>query len=161
MGIGSLGFSEMVVIFVIILIFFGPRRFPEIARSLGHAMREFRRSLNQIQRELEEADPRSTIPGRGRGSSGPAKRTAGGGGKDTGERERRAETLGPPDGTPPEGAVTPAESGAGFDARTPGEQIPMFDTQPGPKADAARVGEADQAPSEPTRDASARGSEVD
>ena len=31
---------------------------------MGHAMREFRRSLNQIQRELEEADPRSSIPGR-------------------------------------------------------------------------------------------------
>lgn len=64
MGIGSLGFSELIVIFVIVLVFFGPRRFPEIARSMGHAMREFRRSLNQIQRELEEADPRSSIPGR-------------------------------------------------------------------------------------------------
>ena len=64
MGIGSLGFSELAVIFVIVLVFFGPKRFPEIARSMGHAMREFRRSLNQIQRELEEADPRSSIPGR-------------------------------------------------------------------------------------------------
>jgi sec-independent protein translocase protein TatA len=64
MGIGSLGFSELLVIFVIVLVFFGPRRFPEIARSMGHAMREFRRSLNQIQRELEDADPRSSIPGR-------------------------------------------------------------------------------------------------
>jgi sec-independent protein translocase protein TatA len=64
MGIGSLGFSELAVIFLIVLVFFGPRRFPEIARSLGHAMREFRRSLNQIQRELEDADPRSAIPGR-------------------------------------------------------------------------------------------------
>lgn len=62
MGIGSFGFSEMLVIFVIVLVFFGPRRLPEIARSLGHAMREFRRSLNQIQRELEEADPRTAFP---------------------------------------------------------------------------------------------------
>ncbi len=64
MGIGSLGFAELIVIFVIVLVFFGPRRFPEIARSMGHAMREFRRSLNQIQRELEDADPRSAMPGR-------------------------------------------------------------------------------------------------
>jgi sec-independent protein translocase protein TatA len=64
MGIGSIGFSELAVIFIIVLVFFGPRRFPEIARSMGHAMREFRRSLNQIQRELEDADPRSAIPGR-------------------------------------------------------------------------------------------------
>jgi len=64
MGFGSLGFSELLVIFVIVLVFFGPRRFPEVARSLGSAMREFRRSLNQIQRELEDADPRKDLPGR-------------------------------------------------------------------------------------------------
>jgi sec-independent protein translocase protein TatA len=64
MGLGSLGMSELVVIFVIVLVFFGPRRFPEIARSMGSAMREFRRSLNQIQRELEEVDPRKDIPGK-------------------------------------------------------------------------------------------------
>lgn len=64
MGFGSLGMSELVVIFVIVLVAFGPRRFPEIARSMGSAMREFRRSLNQIQRELEEADPRKDIPGK-------------------------------------------------------------------------------------------------
>lgn len=57
MGIGSLGFAEMAIIFVIALIVFGPRRLPELGRSLGTAMREFRRSLNQIQRELEDADP--------------------------------------------------------------------------------------------------------
>ncbi len=64
MGFGSLGFSELAVIFIIVLVFFGPRRFPEIARSMGSAMREFRRSLNQIQRELEEVDPRKDIPGK-------------------------------------------------------------------------------------------------
>jgi Tat protein translocase TatB subunit len=57
MGFGSLGISELLVIFVVVLVFFGPKRMPEVARSLGSAMREFRRSLNQIQRELEEADP--------------------------------------------------------------------------------------------------------
>lgn len=61
MGLGNLGISELLVIFVIVLVFFGPRRMPEIARSLGSAMREFRRSLNQIQREFEEADPRSAL----------------------------------------------------------------------------------------------------
>lgn len=57
MGIGSFGFSEMAVIFLIALIVFGPRKLPELGRTLGAAMREFRRSLNQIQREIEEADP--------------------------------------------------------------------------------------------------------
>ncbi len=57
MGVGNLGLSEMVIVFVIALIVFGPRRLPEIGRSLGSAMREFRRSLNQIQREIESVDP--------------------------------------------------------------------------------------------------------
>lgn len=57
MGIGNLGLAEMVIIFVVALIVFGPRRLPELGRSLGSAMREFRRSLNQIQREIEQADP--------------------------------------------------------------------------------------------------------
>jgi TatA/E family protein of Tat protein translocase len=64
MGIGSLGITELMAIFIIVLVFFGPRRFPEIARSMGSAMREFRRSLNQIQRELEEVDPLKDIPGK-------------------------------------------------------------------------------------------------
>lgn len=61
MGIGNLGWAEILVIAVFVLIFFGPQRLPEVARSMGHAMREFRRSLNQIQRELEDADPRTHI----------------------------------------------------------------------------------------------------
>ena len=61
MGFGSLGISELLVIFVVVLVFFGPKRMPEVARSLGSAMLEFRRSLNQIQRELEEADPTSDL----------------------------------------------------------------------------------------------------
>jgi len=57
MGIGNIGIAEMAIVFVIALIVFGPKRLPEIGRSLGSAMREFRRSLNQIQREIEQADP--------------------------------------------------------------------------------------------------------
>lgn len=53
MGFGNLGLWEMIIIAVIILIFFGPRRLPEIARSTGKAIREFKRGLNEIQRELE------------------------------------------------------------------------------------------------------------
>ena len=53
--------TEMVIIFVIALIVFGPRRLPEIGRSLGSAMREFRRSLNQIQREIEQANPAESL----------------------------------------------------------------------------------------------------
>lgn len=71
MGIGSLGFAEMAIIFVIALIVFGPRKLPELGRSLGTAMREFRRSLNEIQRELEDADPVRTVRDEARSILGP------------------------------------------------------------------------------------------
>ena len=61
MGIGSLGFSEMLVIAVLVLIFFGPRRMPEIGRTVGGALREFRRGLNEIQRELQEAERAASV----------------------------------------------------------------------------------------------------
>lgn len=61
MGIGNLGITEMAVIFVIALIVFGPRKLPELGRSLGSAMREFRRSINEIQREIEDSDPTRTV----------------------------------------------------------------------------------------------------
>jgi TatA/E family protein of Tat protein translocase len=56
MGLGNLGLWEMVMIGLLVLVVFGPRRLPEIARSMGKALREFRRGVNEIQRELEEAE---------------------------------------------------------------------------------------------------------
>ena len=41
---------------MIVLIVFGPRRLPEISRSMGKALREFKRGMNEIQRELEVAE---------------------------------------------------------------------------------------------------------
>jgi sec-independent protein translocase protein TatA len=45
---GSIGMPELVVIFVIALITFGPRRLPELGRSLGRAMSEFKRATNEL-----------------------------------------------------------------------------------------------------------------
>lgn len=45
---GSLGFSEVMMILIIGLIIFGPKKLPEIGRSLGNAIREFRRASNDI-----------------------------------------------------------------------------------------------------------------
>lgn len=61
----------MAVIFLIALIVFGPRKLPELGRTMGAAMREFRRSLNQIQREIEEADPVRTMRDETRSILGP------------------------------------------------------------------------------------------
>jgi sec-independent protein translocase protein TatA len=51
---GSIGFSEILVLFVIALLIFGPRKLPEIARSVGQAMREFKRAGEEVTRSLEE-----------------------------------------------------------------------------------------------------------
>ena len=52
----GIGTWEMLLIAMIVLIVFGPRRLPEISRSMGKALREFKRGMNEIQRELEVAE---------------------------------------------------------------------------------------------------------
>lgn len=50
---GSIGMPELLVIFVIALVVFGPRRLPELGRSLGKTMAEFKRATTEIQQTLE------------------------------------------------------------------------------------------------------------
>lgn len=45
---GSLGWPEMVFIFVLALLLFGPKKLPELGRTLGKAMTEFRRASNEL-----------------------------------------------------------------------------------------------------------------
>jgi TatA/E family protein of Tat protein translocase len=49
----NIGFGEMLLIFLIILIFFGPKKFPEIGQSLGKGIRQFRKAMNDVQDELK------------------------------------------------------------------------------------------------------------
>jgi TatA/E family protein of Tat protein translocase len=49
-----MGFSELVIILVIALIIFGPRKLPELGRSLGRSIGEFRRASNELRSTLEE-----------------------------------------------------------------------------------------------------------
>jgi len=74
----GIGMPELIVILVIALIVLGPKRLPEVARSLGKAMSEFRRQSSEIMEEfqaqarldedlerrqtMKAAPPRATVP---------------------------------------------------------------------------------------------------
>ncbi len=54
MGIGNLGFGELMVILVIVLVLFGARRVPEIGASIGKGIREFKKNISDVEREVRE-----------------------------------------------------------------------------------------------------------
>jgi sec-independent protein translocase protein TatA len=52
--LGSIGMPELLIIFVIALIIFGPRKLPELGRSLGRSLSEFKRASNELRSTLED-----------------------------------------------------------------------------------------------------------
>lgn len=50
----NLGFPELVVIFVIALLVFGPRKLPELGKSLGKSLAEFKKATNELKKTWEE-----------------------------------------------------------------------------------------------------------
>jgi TatA/E family protein of Tat protein translocase len=54
--LGDIGGSELMLIMVVILIFFGANKIPELARGLGKGIREFKDASTEIRREFEQAD---------------------------------------------------------------------------------------------------------
>ena len=64
---GPLGMPELIVIFVIALLVFGPRKLPELGRSLGKSLGEFKRASNELRSTLEEEvrieEQREATPG--------------------------------------------------------------------------------------------------
>jgi sec-independent protein translocase protein TatA len=51
---GQLGMGELAVIFLVALLVFGPRKLPELGRSLGKGMREFRKATNDLKASWDE-----------------------------------------------------------------------------------------------------------
>ena len=50
----NLGMPEMIFIFLLALIIFGPRKLPEIGRQLGRALTEFKRASNEFKYQIED-----------------------------------------------------------------------------------------------------------
>jgi len=51
---GSIGVPELVIILTIALIVFGPRKLPELGRSLGRSLNEFKRASNELRNTLDD-----------------------------------------------------------------------------------------------------------
>lgn len=50
----NLGFQEVVIIFIIALVIFGPRKLPDLGKSLGKSLAEFKRASNELKRTWED-----------------------------------------------------------------------------------------------------------
>jgi len=66
--LGNLGFTEIVVLLVVLLLVFGARRIPEIGSSIGQGIKEFKRSL----RDVTEDEPTRMPPTQASSSAPPA-----------------------------------------------------------------------------------------
>ena len=51
--LGNLGFQEILLIGVFILVFFGARKIPEFMKGLGKGVREFKDAMNDVKRDIE------------------------------------------------------------------------------------------------------------
>ena len=61
---GNIGWTEIIVIGAVVLLLFGANRLPEVARSLGKAIREFKKSLKEIESDVSgnEDERKSDTP---------------------------------------------------------------------------------------------------
>jgi TatA/E family protein of Tat protein translocase len=63
---GPIGFPELAIILVVALIVFGPRKLPELGRSLGKSLSEFKRASNELKNTLDEEirleERKTTLP---------------------------------------------------------------------------------------------------
>jgi sec-independent protein translocase protein TatA len=63
--VGNLGFSEIMVILLVVLLLFGAKRLPEVGSSIGKGIREFKRSISDTQEAIMgQDDQRGNLPPR-------------------------------------------------------------------------------------------------
>lgn len=61
----GLGIPEMILILIVALLIFGPKKLPEIGRSVGSAMREFKKGVNDMKESFDNVLPEEQQPGFG------------------------------------------------------------------------------------------------
>jgi sec-independent protein translocase protein TatA len=61
---GNLGFTEILIILLVVLLLFGAKRLPEVGASIGKGIREFKRSLSDTQEAIMGNDEPRNLPPR-------------------------------------------------------------------------------------------------
>lgn len=89
----NLGFPEMMFIFLLALIIFGPKKLPEIGRQIGRAMAEFKRASNEFKSQLESEMRQLEI-------------------EEENKKIMAAHPMTPPEGSIPSSAETAADAGS-------------------------------------------------
>jgi sec-independent protein translocase protein TatA len=62
MNFGNIGFMELMVILVIVLVLFGAKRVPEIGASIGKGIKEFKKNINDADREIRSPSQSASLP---------------------------------------------------------------------------------------------------
>lgn len=56
---GGIGWLEIILILIVVLVLFGAKRIPDIMHSFGRGVKEFKKGMNEIQREIDSDDRKS------------------------------------------------------------------------------------------------------
>jgi sec-independent protein translocase protein TatA len=62
MPFGNFSFWEIILLMIAVLLLFGAKRLPEIGASMGKGIREFKKSLTDVNRSLTEPEARESLP---------------------------------------------------------------------------------------------------
>jgi sec-independent protein translocase protein TatA len=54
MGFGNIGLSELIVILAVVLLLFGAKRIPEVMRSFGKGVSEFKRGMKELENDIHD-----------------------------------------------------------------------------------------------------------
>jgi sec-independent protein translocase protein TatA len=74
--VANLGFTEIMLILLVVLLLFGAKRLPEVGASIGKGIREFKRSLTDTQEAIMGSDDQRNLPDRQQQDAPPPQSTA-------------------------------------------------------------------------------------
>jgi len=125
----GIGFQEMLIILVVVLIFFGPKRLPDLAKSLGKGIAEFKKASEEVRKGIEDAVKEESVaettkPPEDLSSYGKAP------GSDPAPEEPKKTEPAPPTEAPVHASGTPP-GGPPMEPAPPGAPATAEDARPG------------------------------